>query len=585
MKQVHHRGKERAARTAHVRPKPPSQQLCGNCGRVLKDLHALQVHQRHCTAQGSRVEHDLVGLVRAMRDAFETERREMLRFLMERDAQVMRMVSQGTKDVVPEKAAPHPGIEVGTIPPPQAAPAVMPEERPSLSEDDVRRVVREEIAALPSIPEDVRGALERLDRTAQRTDLELSGLSKTLDEMVEMRRFAALVKAHEKLDARLDAVMHEVGFGESMDVAKIPPNILDIVYQATLRDLVHEIGKIKGTQEVPRIVDGTLEDVRMNTSGSELFTFDGRRIVTRGLVESIEQGLISARQVQTTYNEILSALVVHVPGYKPKSFRAMIKIKSQEYAVDMVTRLHEHVNRLDKTLDNVMNMVAAFSAQMSARFAQLEEMAMQKAEVQALEEIRAALTQLREGQAELTQEVQRLTARMEMTLALQPAPPAEEEGVGHPLEEREKLVLSAIGEGAGAGMLMKRIGKMLSPEEVNGALDALVAKGMIEVQRFGKGRRYRVVESQKVEVEEPQEPEETTLTSAEEAVLGVLGEDVTLAQMRRRLSRAGMRYTEVLRTLRILIDKGRVAVETRGHSTIYRRIAEERKEEEVNQNA
>jgi len=223
----------------------------------------------------------------------------------------------------------------------------------------LRQTTREQAGKLNEIRENV---LEKFGH------FELDLKAKT-DKTDAKRRDRELMK----IDHKIADIMEEVGFGESLDVSKIPPNILEIVYQTTLDDVVNELFRNLGPHDAEQVVRDTLEDVRLRTSGSELFRFDGRRIRTRELARAIEQKLISAKQIQTTYSVLLERMLEYIPTHKAKNFRAMIKIKSQEYAVDKTTKLLEYMAKIEENVSNVNRMSAALSAHLNAKARQLED--------------------------------------------------------------------------------------------------------------------------------------------------------------------------------------------------------------------
>ncbi len=234
--------------------------------------------------------------------------------------------------------------------------------QPMQISDDRLEVIENKIKSLSSSIDQISENMKTTEeRTLKTLKTKLSGMdSKRFDREIE------------KISDRVFDVMDEIGYGESLNVAKIPPNILEIVYSATLEDVVKEMNKALGDQEAERKINKALEDVRLRTSGSELFRFDGRRIVTENLARSLETHMISAKQIQTTYTELLKKLLETIPGYKAKNFQAMIKIKSQEYAVDKATVLSAGATRLESNMNNMGQMIAAFSSQLSARALQLE---------------------------------------------------------------------------------------------------------------------------------------------------------------------------------------------------------------------
>jgi len=176
-----------------------------------------------------------------------------------------------------------------------------------------------------------------------------------------------------RIDDRVTQIQEEIGFGEDLNVSKIPPGILEVVYQSTIDDIVKQMWMVLGTHDAEHAMVTSLEELRNRTSGSELFRFDGRRIVTRDFVKSIEHNLISAKQIQMTYQELLNRLLEYVPGYKAKNFKAMIKVKSQEYAVDKVTFLIHHIDDLQMTITNIKTEVKNITMEVRRSIVDMEE--------------------------------------------------------------------------------------------------------------------------------------------------------------------------------------------------------------------
>jgi len=220
---------------------------------------------------------------------------------------------------------------------------------------------------LESIKEETKNREEHLLRL--KTEMEA-------EKTEEKKNRKNVERSIEKIDNKIDDIMSEVGYGESLDVSKIPPNILEIVYQSTLDDLVGELWKSLGPGDFERVITETLEEVRLMTSGSELFRFDNnRRIRTNNLAKSLSEGLISAKQIQTTYDVLLDKLTEYIPYHKAKNFRAMIKIKSQEYTVDKTSFLLEKVDQMEKRVNQTNQLVAALSAQLNAKGMQMDRTA------------------------------------------------------------------------------------------------------------------------------------------------------------------------------------------------------------------
>ena len=274
-----------------------------------------------------------------------------------------------------------------SFPEPDIVPAIA-----GISREMVMELLKEEMGKLVDIKPDMSNSglstdaterMEGLEERIQTISSELSNFTRdsrqsmeNLERSIEKKLATInpkrIDRELEKVSDKVLDIMDEVGFGESLNVSKIPPNILEIVYRATLEDVVREMSRSLGEQEAEARINLALEEVRLKTSGSELFRYDGRSIVTENLAQSLQTHMISAKQIQTTYSELLRNLLDTVPYYKSKNFQAMIKIKSQEYAVDRATVLSSDVETIRNNMNNMGQMIAAFSSQLSAKAMQLE---------------------------------------------------------------------------------------------------------------------------------------------------------------------------------------------------------------------
>jgi DNA repair exonuclease SbcCD ATPase subunit len=216
--------------------------------------------------------------------------------------------------------------------------------------------------ALKKMADDFENSLSRIKDEVKNFDDKVDAMNTEMEESgKKYGTYQHLIREINKLEEKNEEILEEIGFGESMNVSKIPPNILESVYESTIDDVVIEIRKNQGTHDAEAIINRTLEDIRTRTSGSELFFFDGRMLSTRNLAKAISNKLISAKQVQTTYDELLHKLLEYIPGYKAKNFRAMIKLKSQEYAVDKSTLLLQRYNLIKEDINHLKNMVGSVS--------------------------------------------------------------------------------------------------------------------------------------------------------------------------------------------------------------------------------
>ncbi|RLF49593.1 MAG: hypothetical protein DRN20_01665, partial [Thermoplasmata archaeon] len=358
--------------------------------------------------------------------------------------------------------------------------------------DFVEKVLNEKIEG---IMEGLKGVKTELGKKIGTEDLEIVG------------------KSLEKVSSKVDVLMEEVGAEESLDVGKIPPNILEIVYQTTIDDVVNAIWTNLGTHDAERAILSALEDIRLKTSGSELFRFDGRRIIAKDVAKSIERKLVSARQIHQTYTELLRKLLEYVPRHKAKNFKAMIKIKSQEYAVDRVTYLLNEIEIIKENLANMNRMIAALSSSFTSRLKLVEETireetlkrfeeAMKKvAEAEKkIEDMREEfLGHLEDRLSEIVARIQKLEEIAEKAREGVAEAPAEAVGEELAAEEyigdEELRVLTALeGKEKGAGFvaLSKELG--WEREYLDGALSKLVSEGFVEMKKRGRARVYFVTD-------------------------------------------------------------------------------------------
>jgi len=259
-----------------------------------------------------------------------------------------------------------------------------------------------DFAALTRMSEDYKESINQVEE-------KITSLNKKVDHVIRDMEDAAskygtyqnVVREIDKLDDKTTEILEEIGFGESLNVAKIPPNILESVYESTIEGAVNEIHRNYGSHDAENIITKALEDVRTRTSGSELFYFNGRNLKTRNLAKAISSKLISAKQVQTTYDELLRRLLDYLPGYKPKNFRAMIKLKSQEYAVDKTTLLLESIDIIREHIDNLKNMVGSVSNRQNTIEIEINRISGTKANRDDLEKLITIIDEIKTRQNDL----------------------------------------------------------------------------------------------------------------------------------------------------------------------------------------
>ena len=308
---------------------------------------------------------------------------------------------------------------------------------PGMSKEDIEELVKTIIQSsdikLPAASSEIAPQSDELNSKLRNISGRLDSLDAKIDrfnkdQKREMERFERdsnikkIEKEMHKISDKILDMMEDIGFGEDLSVSKIPPTILEIVYQATLDDIHVEIVRTAGHQDAETIARAALEEVRLKTSGSELFKFDGQKIVTDNLAKSIGANLISAKQIQTTYDVLLDRLLDTVPHHKAKNFRGMIKVKSQEFAVDRATILTKDYDRIEKIIESTSQMVAAISAQTNAKNLEFNEaledirenLLASKADREEIELIMAKMQERDEIDAKLADELALLKVDIEM---------------------------------------------------------------------------------------------------------------------------------------------------------------------------
>ncbi|UCE73696.1 MAG: hypothetical protein JSV56_11820 [Methanomassiliicoccales archaeon] len=406
---------------------------CGLCGKVFKNERSRKAHEHHCKRKKTQGEKegqikgsskeiiegskDLVKLREELMHAFREEMEAELEKIREERMELDRPLAEGTEyeeaetsGVVVLEADEEMGLgeEIEEIEEdleelePQVAKvdegsSDIDLEELSVELENIESELNRKVGfdALSKMSEDYEMAIKRIQDSIIDIDRRIDSVNQEMEESgSRYGSYQNMVKELKKLDEKTLEILEEIGFGESMNVAKIPPNILESVYETTIEDIVNEIRRNRGSHDAESIIKSTLEDIRTRTSGSELFYFDGRMMRTRNLAKAIQHKLISAKQVQTTYDELLSKLLEYIPGYKAKNFRAMIKLKSQEYAVDKTTLLLETFELLKEDINHLKNMVGSVSNRQNTIELEINNMLKSKVEIEDIERIKALLEEI-----------------------------------------------------------------------------------------------------------------------------------------------------------------------------------------------
>ena len=244
---------------------------------------------------------------------------------------------------------------------------------------------REELAAqVAELEETVQTLNNLLSTFSARMLRNVDDLKEEMGRRVGYGDLQPIQKDLEKVRAKIDDIVDEVGYGEALDIAKVPPDILEAAYQAILDDLLAELKKARGAHDAEQHVIRSLEELRLKTSGSELFHYKPHRIHV-GVARPLAKGLVSARQVQMTFDELVRHLLEPIHYHTPRNFRALIKIKSQEFAVDkalflanswekagpQLPALNERLSKLEEQVAGALRDVQDFAAKLQGTLAGL----------------------------------------------------------------------------------------------------------------------------------------------------------------------------------------------------------------------
>lgn len=451
-------------------------------------------------------------------------------------------------------------------------------------------------------------------------------INKIVEQKVDEARLRQFRKDMGKIDKKLNLLMEETGFGETLDVAKIPPNILEIVYDTTLSDVAKALWQDYGPGAEKIIMD-VLEAVRLETSGSEMFYFDGRKIRTRDVAKNIRKGRISARQLQDTYEELLKKLLEKVPGHRSKNFRAMIKLKSQEYTVDKTTFLLNKVEKMESAVMMLNGMVSGLAnnlntekdriskelERLSAELDKKSSTESMEKQIQSLEKriealqiesekkIKAISEALDKKMVEMEEEMEKRIEALEQRVfpEIKTEKRAKKsEKMDEELSDEERFVYLAVPEkGITPNQLRKSAGSIVQ-EPLEKTLENLMEKGMLYEKKKGRSiKYYPVLEKKEEKAEERKEPQEKKEKKAkrsakkpidkkkkekksrekgrkkmnenEETVLNSIPDNgCTLNRLKKEVGDR-MAYEELLDAVKELVEREFLVITTRGRHTIY----------------
>ena len=203
--------------------------------------------------------------------------------------------------------------------------------------------------------------VRQLEMKIQNMEKEISGkleAASTEKEKfkTETREFADQAgRQLEVLTKDIDTIMSTISSKsteQTFNPASVPPVVLQEAYEAVSSDIFQRILVVHGTIAVDKI-KSIVESIRMSSSGMEFFQIvDDKRILISGLAGAIKKKLISARQIQITFEQFLTRLEAEVPGYKPLSLIDLIESGSRAYSVSTSTKILEQAGRMEKEISS-----------------------------------------------------------------------------------------------------------------------------------------------------------------------------------------------------------------------------------------
>jgi len=207
----------------------------------------------------------------------------------------------------------------------------------------------------------------------------LNALKDEISSLASNRELSKLRKEFDSLHKKLSRVAREEDAlsSQSLNAAKVPPDVLQITYSKTLNDLYGAMLNIYGESEAEDIVNSIRDTVREFSAGVDFFRFEEGTFIVKELSQAIQSRLVSTKQIHGTYIEIFKRMAEYVPNYESRDFRSFVETGSREYSVDKIAE-HDHrlkdleclVNKYLQELNNVSENMG-FVAQLQNQ--QLEE--------------------------------------------------------------------------------------------------------------------------------------------------------------------------------------------------------------------
>ncbi len=375
----------------------------------------------------------------------------------------------------------------------------------------------EKIESLKDTLKEIRGEINALRKEQESLD----------DALSTLRSFAF---KYEKLHKKLSAIEEVIGVEEDINVNKIPPSILRLVYQYTLNDAIYELRKYVGYEEAEHIIKEVLQDVRTKTSGTELFKFSEGRIEARDIEKAIERKLISPKQIHLTYIEIIKKIKEYLPGYNPKNFASLLRTKGQEYAIETSTENHLRIEMIERNMESLRREMAYQENIMREDTAEIKRMLEQEIEEKVnsinsrIDEINRYMEKLTDDISRVYEDMTRITPYLQLVIKNTfedihrriPPEGATRESLGYPsriiddfmsseisqgkiilkddtiysVGKMEQKILDAIGdEFISFSEIKKRTG--YDKELLSHVLEIMKEEEKVIERKYGKGKKYK----------------------------------------------------------------------------------------------
>jgi hypothetical protein len=216
------------------------------------------------------------------------------------------------------------------------------------------------------------------------------------------KRLRRIVKSEDSLSA------------ETLDAAKVPPDVLEITYAKTLNDLYAAMLNIFGDRESSEIVEDTRDKVRQFSAGVDFFRFENGVFLVRGLSDAVSSKLVSIKQIHATYIELFKILSQAVPNFSSQDFRSFVETGSREYTVQKVVSHDKSIEKISSRLpvitEELTNLTENMQFMAELQNNQLEDT---RSHAEGIEEIKAQMKNITKAVNLHTKALRKLSKTLE----------------------------------------------------------------------------------------------------------------------------------------------------------------------------